>query len=210
MGIEYLLFSTGLIPAETKKVNSVHMFIVILAQASVFLIIAVALQTKFKFPYFGFGDEITAKDFFFGFAGLMGINFLGSIFMTLTGTYPDQFKEFNPELLRSNLYLFMFTIALLGPIYEEIIFRGYILGMLVAGETSKIKIILGVVFTSLMFMLAHFDDLSDNLYIGLPLFLLGAYFSFWAIRKKGIMLTIFLHITQNFLAAMAMLYQARH
>jgi membrane protease YdiL (CAAX protease family) len=210
-GVQYSLFTFGLIPDEAKKINAVHMFIIIASQAAVFLGLVVFLQKKLGFAYFGFGDEISGKDLFFGFTGLIGVNMISAVFMNLMGTFPDQFKDFDPELLRSNLYLFMFTVALLAPIYEEVIFRGYILGMLVpeAGQGGILKSLPAMLFTSILFMVAHIDDIHENYFIGLPLFLLGLYFSFWAIRKKGVMLTVILHVTQNFMAALAMLYQAK-
>jgi len=214
-GVQLGLYKLGIIPETTKKINAVHMFIIIVSQAGIFLTLVMLLQAKLGFKYFGLGDEITGKDLIFGFAGLIIVNIFSSIFLNLTGTVPDQFKGFSPELLRNNIFLFMFTVALLGPIYEEVIFRGFILGMLVPEQetlnnNSPIKKNLpAILFTSLIFMLAHFDNLIENYYIGLPLFLLGMYFSFITIYKKGIMLGILLHISQNFLAGIMMLYQAK-
>jgi len=185
------------------------MFLIIAIQASVFLGILYFLQKQLGFAWLGFGDEISGKEFFLGLAGLIGINIVSGLYMKLVGTSPDQFKDFNPEILSKNVYLFMFTVALLGPVYEEIVFRGYILGMLVGEETGFKKNLVAVIFTSLLFMLAHLDTLSENYLIGLPLFLLGAYFSYWAIRKRGVVLTIALHMTQNFLAAFIMLQQIK-
>jgi len=185
------------------------MFIIIACQAGLFLCIAGLFQIFFKFDFYGFGDEISGKDLLLGFAGLIGVDIISAVFLSLIGQVPDQFKEFDPHLLGSNIYLFMFTVALLGPIYEEIIFRGYILGMLVKPDSEILKNILPIIFSSLLFMAAHLDDISENFFIGVPLFLLGVYFSFWAIRKKGVMLPILLHITQNFMAALAMMYQLK-
>lgn len=209
MGIQYGLFYLGVFPVQSKKLTAVHMFLIIVTQASVFLALLYFLQKKLGFTHLGFGDEISGKELFLGFAGLIGVNIISMMYMKLVGTFPDQFKDFNPELLSKNVYLFMFTVALLGPVYEEIVFRGYILGMLVGEETSLKKNTVAIIFTSLLFMFAHMDSLSENYFIGLPLFLLGAYFSFWAIRKKGVVLTIILHMSQNFLAALMMLQQIK-
>ena len=204
--IQLALLKFGIIPNEANKLTSSDMFLIIVIQAATFVIISFALIRSLKFEFFRLGDEVSAKDLLLGFAGLLGVNLVSSLFLHLIGTQPEQFKEFNRELLQSNIYLFMFTVAFMGPIYEEFIFRGVILGLLCFRESSALKIIPAVIFSSALFMAAHFDDMAENIFIGFPLFLLGLYFSFWTLRKKGFMLTIILHMTQNLLAGLAMLY----
>ena len=220
-----MLMLTGFLPGDPKKITAYHMLALILIQAAIFLGITIALAVKLKLPFFGQGDEVTFKDLTLGLAGLMLVNILNSAYLQIMGMQPDQFKEFSTELLTSNIYLFMFTVALIGPVYEEIIFRGYMLGMLVirnvksadtgedsgnSQESQISKNVIPILFTSLLFMLAHFDDISGNYLIGLPWFFLGVYFALWAIYKKGIMLTILLHVSQNLMAGMAMIYALKH
>lgn len=209
MLIQILFFKYGLIPDDIHKLSPVHMLTIILIQAVVFISIALVLILKFKIHFFGLGDEISGRDLFLGFAGLLAVNFVGSLFMMATGTEPDQFKDLDQNLLKSNVYLFMLTVAFIGPLYEEFIFRGVMLGMIAGKEATLKSSIPAILYTSFLFMMAHFEDIRNNLFIGLPLFLLGLYFSYWAIRKKGIMLTIILHMSQNFAAAMALLYQTK-
>lgn len=209
MVIQVFFLKYGLIPDNIHKLTPVNMLTIIFIQASVFIAIALMLILKLKIHFFGLGDEISGKDLFYGYAGLLAVNLGGSLFMTATGTQPDQFKDFDAQLLRKGIYVFMFTVAFLGPIYEEFIFRGVMLGMLAGKAASFKNNIPAVLYTSALFMMAHFEDIRENIYIGLPLFLLGVYFSYWAIRKKGIMLTIILHMSQNFAAAMALLYATK-
>jgi membrane protease YdiL (CAAX protease family) len=78
--------------------------------------------------------------------------------------------------------------------------------MLAYDISSKKLKVAAVFFSSFLFAGAHFRDILENYFIGFPLFLLGLYFAFWTLRKKGIMMPVVMHMTQNFLASIAMLY----
>lgn len=100
----------------------------------------------------------------------------------------------NDNLLNySNLSGFEIVKALLlYPIFEELIFRKYLLVSLTK-TNSEIKAIL---ILSLGFTLIHFMTNSSLLYV----FLLSMFFSWVYLKTRNIYLTIILHVLNNFLS----------
>lgn len=206
--VQFLMLYAHLLPVDVKTLKVKDILFIVLIQAVTFIGISLLVVKTTKLPIYGLGEELRFLDILYGFIGWFFVNWASALFLHFTGSQPNQLSEFSPDLIRKNLTMFIFTVAVLGPFYEEFIFRGVLLGMLTIGEKSKVKLVLAAVFTSTLFMLAHFEDLRDNVYLCVPLFLLGLYFSFWAIHKKGITLTIMLHVMQNFLATLALLYRS--
>lgn len=85
------------------------------------------------------------------------------------------------------LILFLFYVCLLGPILEEIIFRGYILKSM-----QKYGNLTAVIVSSILFSLFHF-----NLVQFVNPILMGIIFSFITIKAKSIYPAIISHIFNN-------------
>jgi len=80
------------------------------------------------------------------------------------------------------------TIVILGPIVEEIFFRGFILG----ASVNKFGVFWGNIFTAFIFGLSHFQINSI-----IPLFILGVIVNSIAIRGRSIIPAIGFHILNN-------------
>lgn len=91
------------------------------------------------------------------------------------------------------------TLVVLAPIYEELIFRGIILGAFLVSVGKKNAII----FSSILFGLWHFKNtafmspemiLAQVLYAGI---ILGPIFAYVTIRVQTVWLAVILHYVNN-------------
>jgi membrane protease YdiL (CAAX protease family) len=103
---------------------------------------------------------------------------------------PDYINEAFEELAISPIILIL-SVAVIAPIYEEVIFRG----ILLKGMTKKMNPIIALVVSSLFFALMHM-----NIPQGINAFLLGIVIGFIYLRTGSIYLSIFAHFVNNFLA----------
>ena len=103
---------------------------------------------------------------------------------------PDFINEAFEELAISPIILIL-SVAVVAPIYEEIIFRG----ILLKGMAKKINPIIALVVSALLFALVHL-----NIPQGINAFLLGLVIGFIYLKTGSIYLSIFAHFINNFLA----------
>lgn len=105
--------------------------------------------------------------------------------------YKEMFLEENSESVGFNRIIVVFLISItLGPIMEELIFRGYLLNK----WGSSIGITKAVVFSSFLFALLHFDS-------GFIAHLIsGIFYSFAYLKTKSLLVPIILHAFNNFIA----------
>ena len=103
---------------------------------------------------------------------------------------PDFINEAFEELSISPIILIL-SVAVVAPIYEEIIFRG----ILLKGMAKKINPTIALVASSLIFALVHM-----NIPQGINAFLLGMVIGSIYLRTGSIYLSIFAHFVNNFLA----------
>lgn len=97
-----------------------------------------------------------------------------------------------------SFFLFSFCVCLLAPIYEEIVFRGFLLNtFLLWGPKVKIY---GIVLTSLLFSLMHTQYNSPTTFI--ELFTFSVILCYARIYKNGLVLPIFLHCVFNSFATL--------
>lgn len=94
--------------------------------------------------------------------------------------FDDQFKQ-NPGL-------FFVTVVVIGPIMEELVFRGAILGYLFS-HTSKLPALL---FSSFLFGLIHFS--LDQIVWGS---IAGIFLGYAYIKSQNILMPIFFHMLNN-------------
>ncbi len=86
------------------------------------------------------------------------------------------------------LSIFFFTAAVAAPIFEEILFRGFLLSSL----TSRMPIVWAIALSSLIFATAHLS-LSEVL----PLAVLGAMLGFVYVRSRNLLAPMLLHSLWN-------------
>lgn len=99
---------------------------------------------------------------------------------------PSLAPEFGDSLV--NIVFGALTIAIIAPILEEIIFRGYFLQTLV----NKIGSFWGSIATATIFSLIHYPWQSF-----IPIFILGLIMNSLVIKTKSIWPAIVFHITNN-------------
>jgi len=103
---------------------------------------------------------------------------------------PDFINDAFEELAVSPIILIV-TVAIVAPIYEEIIFRGIIL----KGMAKKMNPTVAIVISALFFALVHF-----NIPQGINAFLLGLVIGTIYLKTESIYLSIFAHFVNNLLA----------
>lgn len=89
----------------------------------------------------------------------------------------------------------LIALGILGPITEEIIFRGILVGKL----SKKIPTIICMIISSILFMLIHVHTIAiEEILYYLSFFTTGIIYSITYYKTKNITLTIILHIMNNF------------
>ncbi len=108
----------------------------------------------------------------------------------ITKTFSNFLFNYVKEMGLKNKFIFLIIGGFLAPLNEEIFFRGIILGKFLK---SNLKI-LGILTSSFLFSLAHFD------LFGLPIiFLFGIFLSYFYIESKSILTPIISHMLNNFI-----------
>jgi len=186
---------------DIQKWTSFHVMGLMLFQAIIFLTMIVLVYRIFRPDFFHWNGSVSFKEIVLGISGLILINIIAKLIMDLMHVEATQFEELNKVLLKKNSVVFILTVAGFAPIYEEIVFRGFILRILWPSKNNIYLKAGAVLFTSFLFSLIHFD-----LDAAIPIFLLSLYLSIWTIIKKNIFLSIVIHSTQNFIASVAFLY----
>ncbi len=211
---QLVLSTSGFLPEEMKDYSAWHLFAIVLVQALSSLSLFVFFVTRLKMKVFAFWREPIKPINLLGQAalallGLWGVYIVvGLIFRFIGIDEIKQFEELNKQTLKDQALVFYFTVAVLAPIYEEIIFRGFILPSLLPENMGKYRELvfnaLAVLVSSGLFALMH---IQSGALATIPIFALAIYLSLIAIRKKSIYLCIIVHMFQNSLAAYFMLHQ---
>jgi len=165
----------------------------ILAVYSVTLFLGITWETikshLFNSPKF----IVTIACVWLYFFGLSVAEFLVSLFpRDLTPYFEQMYKNSTKffEKAISNQVSGFLSICILAPIVEEILFRGILLRGLL--QNVKIKPIYAILFTSLIFGVAHVNPWQL-----LGAGTLGIVFGFVYYRTKSLWLCIFLHVLNN-------------
>ena len=200
LGILY----TGYLPDDVSKWNSLHILISVFIQAVVFLSFLAFINRRFSLPIYSFQGDAKLRDIALSFLGLILVNLFSSQLMKLIGVEVNQFAEFNIDLLKDKSYAFLISTVVLAPLYEEVVFRGFILRTLVANqEKNTRRVVLANFVTSLFFAAIHWDVQA-----ALPILILSLYLCALTLYKKSIRLSIITHSLQNLFASIYFLYYA--
>lgn len=115
--------------------------------------------------------------------------------------------EINPmiqkafEELAESPIILIFSVSVVAPIFEEIIFRGIILNGMFRKLNSKV---IAIIISSLLFALMHM-----NLVQGINAFLLGILLGYIYLKTKSIHLSIFAHFINNTIGIMISVYMEK-
>ncbi len=105
--------------------------------------------------------------------------------------YPKELEEAFSQLASEGVGYLYLIVGLLGPVMEEIVFRGAILSRLKSWPLG------GILLSSLLFALFHL-----NLYQGSYSFFLGLLLGYVAYRGASLWLPILLHVAYNILSGL--------
>ena len=115
--------------------------------------------------------------------------------MGMVITMPDYMQQLE-EMLRisntSSAILLISSIALIGPLTEEMLFRGFLLQSL---EKNLKNVTMAVVYTAVAFMISHF-----NIYWALSIFFSGFFLSFIGWKTNSIWPPFIVHAINNALS----------
>jgi len=159
-----------------------------------------------KFKGFGFKFSKTWwKDFAFGFtlgAFLMGLIFF---FGWITGTVNLRgfFVSFIPNMSFTAVFIQSLLLFVFVGVYEEIVFRGYLLINLAEGLNMKFlgktwALVISIVLTSLIFGLSHFDNPNATWISTVNIVLTGVFLGIGMFLSGNLAIPIGLHISWNF------------
>lgn len=96
----------------------------------------------------------------------------------------------------------LILLGILGPITEEIVFRGILVGKL----KEKIPTSICVIVSSILFMLIHIHTLKlEEFLFYLSIFFTGIIYSVTFVKSKNITIPIVLHILNNFPSLLLMI-----
>lgn len=165
---------------------------------------------NFKMKHLAYGSAVAGLFFF----GLILIQAIVSQFGIETSN-SETTESFN-ALSGVWRYVALFGfVSALGPIVEELFFRGTILGLLLQGygvsdsgdeKLTSPKVVSSIFFVSAFFSLMHYQGFSsamDFITLGVSFFFSAAV-SILTIRSKSLYPAIASHILYNFLGALAL------
>lgn len=209
--ITWLVTKIGWFPAvETRndlqtKITSTHFFFLIVFQLAGFILPAFLFARFKNFNWFPVQAEIKLYEVIMAFLALIALNIIITVTYKLMDLEVKQFEDFNKDILRQRPLTFLVTVSLLVPFYEEVIFRGIVLGTLWPHENGSLAgKISAIFFTSLFFMMPHLEKASNWMVLP-PVFVLSIFLCLLTVKKRGILLSIIVHSLQNFLAGLGFL-----
>ena len=140
------------------------------------------LTVKGRWPLWGFGSYLVALPL------MLGVAFLNQQIWQGQGGNNPLLQLVLEERDPLALGLFLFTAAVAAPVFEEILFRGFLLPSL----TKYMSAWSAIALSGLIFAVAHlsFSEI-------LPLTLLGAILGFVYVRSQNLLASILLHSTWN-------------
>jgi len=190
------------LPSDLKSLDTEQFHILNIFQITIFVGFALALKKKFTLKRFRFRKKISAEQIFLAFAGLVGVHLVSGLLMSLLGLEVKQFEEFEiKKIVNERPLLFFCMVSIVAPVYEEFIFRGLILRSLwpCLQKNKRLFQVLAVSLSSFAFAVFHKGA-------ELSVFLLALYLSFLAIKTAGLTLPVIMHVTQNTIASLTLIY----
>jgi len=172
----------------------------------VIVIASMLISMSMFFSVYFFIKDKYKKNIFYGmFSKDINLNFIYTIIPIIIGTMmlnmlfnyliptsnDSTYNQFMIKVASNKSYitLFMIPIAIVAPITEELIFRGFLL----RGIASNHKPIIAITVSAFLFSAIHFNMAQ------IPnAFVLGVIFAFIMIHSRNIFYTIIYHAINNF------------
>lgn len=172
-------------------------------------ILFVAIIIIFRKTLIGF-----AKDFIGNFKKYFGSSviffFVTMFLMVVSAVVIDSFgigESSNQQAIDEALvqygFLQIITVCLLGPVVEEVFYRGILFEMLKGKENSIIRNIISVIITSFIFVFMHvsFVDFSiADMIANIPILMLGLTLTVLRCKTDNILCSVIVHIGINVIA----------
>ncbi len=130
---QLIFVQLGWLSVDLSLWGSFDFFLTVLIQAGIFLFFAVLFQQKLGAPFFGWEGSFTFRELLIAFAGLFTVNLVSGMIMQGLDVEVEQFQGVNKENLKAAPFWFIVSVSGIAPIYEEIIFRGFLLRLLLEG-----------------------------------------------------------------------------
>lgn len=123
-----------------------------------------------------------------GFFLILGSQYVIGEFMTYLPRYDTMLASYKEIFEGISLRDMIISVVLIGPVCEEIIFRGIIL----EGLSQKYNTIKALIFSSLIFGLIHFQPLQI-----ISAFFAGLIFGWIYLKTQSLWVVIVLHVINN-------------
>lgn len=99
-----------------------------------------------------------------------------------------------------------FVAALIGPVFEELLFRGFLQPVLV----KWLGVIAGILITAAMFGALHIPEYQGSWQHGLAITTVGAAFGYARYRTKSLIPSTIMHVTFNSISMIGLIYEKFH
>lgn len=131
---------------------------------------------------------------------ILGLNFisLGAAESYLNWLYSIQIFKVGPETSLLHYVLFFGVVAILGPVVEEIIFRGIMIERL----GTKYNYRWAVIISSVIFAILHLSPIGA--------FIFGVALSLVYLKTESLMIPILIHIANNTIAVFLMIADKKY
>lgn len=156
----------------------------------------------------------SVKDFVDNFKKYIGLSviffFVTMFLMVVSAVVIDSFgigdssnQQAVDEAIVQYGFLQIITVCLLGPVVEEVFYRGILFEMLKGEENSMIRNIIAVILTSFVFAFMHVSlvDFSvTDMIANIPILMLGLTLTILRCKTDNILCSVILHIGINVIA----------
>ncbi len=156
----------------------------------------------------------SVKDFVDNFKKYIGLSviffFVTILLMVASAVVIDSFgigdssnQQFIDEAIVQYGFLQIITVCLLGPVVEEVFYRGILFEMLKGKENSIIRNIIAVILTSSIFAFMHVSlaDFSvTDMIANIPILMLGLTLTTLRCKTDNILCSVIVHISINVIA----------
>lgn len=192
----FQLIGMSLVDYDYEQIGAVksteqHLVISFFGSVGTFLLLWLFMKyvDKEKFVSLGFNIKNKFKDILLGV--LLGLSIMGSAYLLLSFLNEIEYHKTVFSLKEIGYSIIIFLVV---AITEEALFRGYILRNLMYTFNKYIALL----FSSVLFVLAHAGNPNMDWFSALNLFLAGVLLGTSYIYNKNLWLPIALHFSWNF------------
>ena len=108
--------------------------------------------------------------------------------------------------IEQNKILYALTTCILGPVVEEVIYRGIIFNALAGEKNNTKRNVIAVILTALIFAIMHVTFVGFNFYdllANLPVFMIGLTVTLMYLKTGNILCPILVHMVINTISVIA-------